>query len=272
MIKRQSVSSLLAAFIACIVVIGCGSSAWVGDTKATSVQSITLTISAAASLQDVLEAIAPQFQASHQGIAVNFNFGSSGALQQQIVQGAPSDVFFSAAKSQMDVLEQGGLIIPDSRQDIVANRLVLIAPINSAWVITDIAQLKGVNITRFAVGEFRSVPAGQYAKEVFTNLNLLETLQSSFVFGNSVRGVLAAVASGDAELGMVYATDAALSKRVKVLAIAPEGSHQPITYPIAVLKSSQIPDVARTFIEFLTTESAQKTFVEFGFDPISPLS
>jgi molybdate transport system substrate-binding protein len=229
-----------------------------------------LTVSAAASLQDALEAITPDFQTAYPTIEISYNFGASGALQQQIEQGAPADIFFSAAAKQMDALAEKGLIVKDSRQNILTNSLVLIAPAQSKIAVTDIAQLKEAEVGVVAVGEFRSVPAGQYAEQVFTKLNLLESLQSKLVFSNNVRGVLAAVESGNADIGMVYATDAALSERIKVLATAPEETHQPIVYPIAVVSDSPNPEAAKTFIAFLQTPAAQTKFKEFGFGVVDP--
>lgn len=233
-------------------------------------QTVELTVSAAASLQDALEAITPEFHAAYPDIEISYNFGASGALQQQIEQGAPADIFFSAAAKQMDVLAEKGLILKDSRQDVLTNSLVLIAPAQSQLAVTDIAQLKEAEVGVVAVGEFRSVPAGQYAEQVFTKLNLLESLQSKLVFSNNVRGVLAAVESGNADVGMVYATDAALSERIKVLATAPESTHQPIVYPIAVVSDRPNPDAAKTFIAFLQTPAAQTKFKDFGFGVVDP--
>lgn len=232
----------------------------------------TIAVSAAASLQDVLEAIAPQFQATHADIDVEFNFASSGALQRQIEQGAPADVFFSAASRNMDELAERGEIAPASRQDVVSNRLVLIAPATTALEIADIAQLETAEIERFAVGDFRSTPAGQYAEQVLTHAGLLEALRPTFVFGHNVRSSLAAVASGNAEVGIVYATDAALSHGVKVLAIAPADSHDPIAYPIAAIAGSPNPEAAQTFIDFLATDAARRSFANFGFDLLPPSS
>ncbi|MEL6160876.1 MAG: molybdate ABC transporter substrate-binding protein [Cyanobacteria bacterium J06554_11] len=229
---------------------------------------VTLTVSAAASLQDALEAITPRFSEAHPDIVAEYNFGASGALQRQIEQGAPADIFFSAAAKPMDSLEENGLIVSGSRQDLVTNRLVLIAPAASRLEISNIAQLGTARFDRLAVGEFRSVPAGQYAQQVFEKLDLLESLQPKFVFGKSVRSVLGAVESGHAELGIVYATDAALSDKVKVMAATPEGFYAAIVYPIAVLQRSPAPEVAQAFIDFLMTESAQTTFSELGFGRI----
>lgn len=269
--RRQLFTFFLAGLTSYLLVVSCSpnnQSATPDDTSATPEQTVTITVSAAASLQDALDAITPKFEAAHPEIAVDYNFASSGSLQQQIEQGAPVDVFFSAAAKQMDALAEKDLIAPDSRQNLVTNSLVLIAAQDSDVEITDVAQLKEAEINRIAVGEFRSVPAGQYAEQVFTKMNLLESLQSKFVFGNNVRNVLTAVESGNAELGMVYATDAALSDQVKVLATAPANSHEPIVYPIAIVKNSPHAEAAQTFIDFLATDPAQATFEEFGFGTV----
>ncbi len=260
----------LVGLIAYMVTLGCSSTPSVTRANEGSAPTVTITVSAAASLQDVLEAIAPQFREVYPKIAVDYNFGSSGALQTQIEQGAPTDVFFSASAKQMEALEQKGLTLPNTRQDLVSNNLVLIAPQNTALKVENLAELKDIPINRFAVGEFRSVPAGQYAEQSFVALGLLVPLKSKFVFGNNVRSVLAAVESGNAELGMVYATDAERSSRVKILATAPEDSHQPIRYPITVLKNTAHPQAARQLIDFLQAAPAQQTFSDFGFTPLSP--
>jgi molybdate transport system substrate-binding protein len=253
-----------------LLAASCGPSAPAPSQPEAQAQTVELTVSAAASLQDALEAITPDFRAAYPTIDISYNFGASGALQQQIEQGAPADIFFSAAAKQMDALAEKGLILTDSRQDVLTNSLVLIAPAQSQIAVTDIAQLKEAEVGIVAVGEFRSVPAGQYAEQVFTKLGLLEPLQSKLVFSNNVRGVLAAVESGNADVGLVYATDAALSSRIKVLATAPESTHQPIVYPIAVVSDSPNPNAAKTFIAFLQTPVAQTKFKDFGFGVVDP--
>lgn len=263
--RRQFIAPFLVGLLSTLFIAACSTRspmATLGDQLAAPV---TLTVSAAASLQEALEAIAPQFSAAHPNITIDYNFGASGALQQQIEQGAPADVFFSAAAQQMDALADKGLILPGSRQTLLTNTLLLIAPTASQLNITTLSQLKSADISRFAVGEFRSVPAGQYAEQVFNKLALLNSLQSKFVFGNNVRAVLAAVESSNADLGLVYATDARLSDRIKVLATVPADAHSPIVYPIAVIKSTPHPEAAQTFTNFLTTETAQTTFQAFGF-------
>jgi molybdate transport system substrate-binding protein len=265
--RRQFITPFLAGLCTSLLFAACSrpTDNSPDSSIANSADPVTLTVSAAASLQDALEAITPLFNKAHPNIAVDYNFGASGGLQQQIEQGAPADVFFSAATKQMDALSEKELIIPDSRKNIVTNTLVLIAPATSQLKITDLNQLKDTDISRFAVGEFRSVPAGQYAEQSLKTLDLLEPLESKFVFGNNVRSVLSAVESGNAELGMVYASDAALSDQVKVLTVIPPTAYAAIVYPVALLKSSPHPEAAQVFIDFLTTEPAQTIFEDFGF-------
>ena len=253
--------------VVCALAVSCATQS--SQLRDGATASASITVSAASSLAEVLGAISPAFETSHPDIALSFNFAASGALQRQIEQGAPVDVFFPAAAQQMDALAEKGLIVAESRRDIVTNRLVLIAPQSSTLNITDLTQLKTASISRFAVGAFGSVPAGQYAEQVFQRLDLLDDLTSKFVFGNSVRNVLAAVSSGSADLGLVYATDAALSDRVKVLVTVPSDAHAPITYPAAVVRSSPQLKAARQFVAFLQTESAQTIFAAFGFGAVN---
>ncbi len=229
---------------------------------------VSLTVSAAASLQNALSAIDPLFEQNHPDIKVSYNSGGSGTLQRQIEQGAPADIFFSASPLQMDALAEKGLIRSDSRQDLLSNQLVLIAPLASA-----LAQFEDLRpessaeqpLPKIAVGEFNSVPAGQYAQATLTDLKLLPQLMPQLVFFSNVRGVLAAVESGNAGAGLVYQTDAQLSDQVKVVAIAPPASHPPILYPIAILQRSEHPEAAQQYIDFLTTPAADRVFQQFGF-------
>lgn len=231
----------------------------------TTAQTSTILVSAAASLKDALEEIKPGFEKANPNIKVNYNFGSSGALQQQIEQGAPADVFISAATKQMDALAKGGLIDASTRVNLLTNRLVLIVPKNYTLKITDFRSLTNSNVTRISVGEPRSVPVGQYSEEVFKNLGILEQIRPKLVFANSVRNVLAAVETGNADAGIVYTTDAKISDQVKVVATAANNLHSPIIYPIAVIKASKNPQVAKTFTQYLTSAPAKSIFEKFGF-------
>ncbi|REJ42266.1 MAG: molybdate ABC transporter substrate-binding protein [Microcystis flos-aquae DF17] len=228
-------------------------------------QTQTILVSAAASLKDALEEIKPGFEKAHGNIKVNYNFGASGALQQQITQGAPADVFLSAATKQMDALAKAGLIDRSTRRNLLTNRLVLIVPKNSTLKISDFRSLTNSNVQRIAVGEPRSVPVGQYSEEVLKNLGILEQIKPKLVLANSVRNVLAAVETGNADAGIVYLTDAKISDQVKVVATAANNLHSPIIYPIAVIKASKNPQAAKTFAQYLTSAAAKNIFEKFGF-------
>ncbi|MGB3312140.1 MAG: molybdate ABC transporter substrate-binding protein [Nodosilinea sp.] len=225
----------------------------------------TLLVSVAASLQDAMQAIQTDFEKAHPEIALSYNFGSSGALQQQIEQGAPVDVFISAGVPQMDALEDQDLLLSGTRQDLLGNSLVLITPDDSMLGLDNFIDLTQPAVKRISIGEFRSVPAGQYAEQVFNSLDILAATQPRLVFANSVRGVLAAVESGHVDAGLVYATDAALSPQVAVVAIASVGLHNPITYPLAILGEAANPETAQTFVKYLSSDAAGTVFEDFGF-------
>ena len=223
-----------------------------------------LLISAAASLKEALEEIKPLYQQSKPNVNINYNFGSSGALQQQIEQGAPADIFISAAKKQVDALEQKGLLVPGTRNIIAKNRLVLVVPKNVVG-ITSFYSLKDAKVKKIAIGEPRSVPAGQYAQQVLEKLKIWSEIKSKLVFANNVRQVLASVESGNADAGLVYITDAKISDKVKVVVTADEKYHSPIIYPLAVVKRSKNIDAAKEFSQFLSSNQAKSVFKKYGF-------
>lgn len=242
---------------------GSGCRGWVAPTVQ---PQTTLLISAAASLRDALRAIAPQFAQKYPQIRVNYNFGASGALQRQIEQGAPADVFISAAAKPMDALERANLLLPGSRRHLLRNRLVLIVPRTSPLQLNQFEKLADPQVKRIAVGEFRTVPAGQYAQEVLQHLGILAQVQPKLVFGNNVRSVLAAVETGNADAGIVYATDAKISAKVRIGATAPKQSHSPIVYPMAILQNSKPLDAAKAYAAFLQGAQAKSVFSQFGFE------
>jgi molybdate transport system substrate-binding protein len=226
--------------------------------------STNLLVSAAASLKDALGEINTLYQQSKPGVNISYNFGASGALQQQIEQGAPADVFISAAKKQMDALEQKGLLVPGTLANLANNRLVLVVPSNSTGV-TSFNTLADPKVKKIAIGEPRSVPAGQYAEQVLQKLNLYDKIKTKLVLANNVRQVLASVESGNADAGLVYASDAKISDKVKVAVVADDKYHSPIVYPMAVLKSSKNVDAAKEFVQFLSSEPAKTVLKKYGF-------
>ncbi|MGB8701274.1 MAG: molybdate ABC transporter substrate-binding protein [Thermosynechococcaceae cyanobacterium] len=222
-------------------------------------------ISAATSLQDALKTIEPLFERAYPNVQVTYNFGASGTLQQQIEQGAPTDVFISAAQKQMNALQKKDLILNDTRRNLLTNQLVLIVPKTSTLNLTSFQQLANANVKKIAIGEPRSVPAGQYAEELGRNLGILDPLEPKFVFSNTARNLIATVASGNVDAGIVFATDAKLSDQVKSVTTASANLHSPILYPAAVLKRSQQTQVAKTYLQFLESDSAKAVFKKFGF-------
>jgi molybdate transport system substrate-binding protein len=243
--------------LASLVLIGCAGS------HAPN-QPITLTISAAISLKDSLEAISQNYEKSHPDQHVVCNFGASGTLQHQIEQGAPVDIFISAGENQMDALQKENLLVPGTRRDLVGNELVLIVPAASQG-IKDFPDLKTSAAKSVAVGDPQIVPAGAYAKQTLEHLGLLPAIQRKLVFAKDVRQVLTYVETGNADAGLVYATDARISNAVRVAATAPSDSHLPILYPIALLKDSKSPQPARTLLDALESPDSLSVFEKAGF-------
>jgi molybdate transport system substrate-binding protein len=241
-----------------------------GQTATTPASSIL--VAAAASLQLALQAITPIHTQASPNPAVNYNFAASGVLAQQIQQGAPVDVFIAAAEKQMSALAQQGLLAAGTQATLLTNQLVLIAPKQSLVSLTDWRQLTNPAIKRIAIGEPRTVPAGQYAVEVFKNLSILERVRSKFVLGNSVKSVLTAVETGDVDAGIVYITDAKNSSKVQIVAIADDKLHSPINYSIAILKSSKSPAKSKQYVELLRSKSAIAIFKKYGFGIAKPQS
>ena len=225
-----------------------------------------LNVFAAASLSDAFQELAPPFQAAT-GHTLRCNFGASGALTRQIKEGAPADVIFSADEQRVDQLENAGLLLPGTRKTILANTLVLVVAADGGAPVTALADLTKADIRRVAIGEPATVPAGTYAKAHLQKLGLWQPLLDKLVPLDTVRAVLAAVESGNAEAGFVYRTDALISKKVKIAVAVPRAEGPKITYPVAVLKDARSPEAARALVAFLAGPEAQKVFAKFGFLP-----
>jgi len=221
-----------------------------------------LIISAAASLTDTMNEMKGLYEKQNKNVKLTFNFGSSGALQQQIEQGAPADVFISAATKQMKALQDKKLIVDESCKNLLKNRLVLVGPKESAKV-KGFSTLKEASL--ISIGEPDSVPAGKYAKETLTKMGLWDALKDKVVYAKDVRQVLAYVESGNVEAGMVYLTDAKISDKVQILSIAEENTHTPIVYPAAVVKGTKNPEAAQSFVDFLSSDAAKEVFAKYGF-------
>jgi len=223
-----------------------------------------ITVSAAASLSNAFKDLGARFEAAEPGSTVRFNFAASGVLLQQVVQGAPVDVFASADQETMNRAAQQRLIVEHSRKDFAANALVLIEPARNGPGLKDLEDLRGPMVKRIAVGKAASVPVGRYTKEVLDSAGLWALLEHKFVQADSVRQVLDYVSRGEVEAGFVYATDAAIMKdEVKVVLTAT--GHTPVTYPIAVIAESRQKEMAGRFVASISNEVGKKTLERYGF-------
>jgi len=222
-----------------------------------------LTVSVAASLTDAIQEIETVYHNDHPGVEIRNNFGSSGTLAREIENGAPVDVFLSAASKPMDDLQTRGLIVAGSRRNLLRNTLVLIAPRGTK--LSGFQQLADPSVHTIALGDPASVPAGQYGQQVLAGLHLLDSVHSRLVLAKDVRQVLAYVETGNADAGIVYATDALTTNGVQVVAVAPEASHDPIVYPAASIARGKHEDAAREFVEFLNSAPARAIFLKHGF-------
>jgi molybdate transport system substrate-binding protein len=226
---------------------------------------VTLTVSAAASLREALAEVDSIYRVEHPDVAVRANFGASGALRQQVEQGAPVDVFISASERHVDALQRAGLIDPRTRRVLAGNELVLVVPAASPSPATDFRSLAAPAVKRVAIGAAASVPAGEYADEVLRSLGIADAVARKAVYGQNVRQVLAYVESGNVDAGIVYRTDAAVSRRVRVAAAAPAGTHRPITYPLAIVSASSHPADARAYAAFLLGPRGREVLARHGF-------
>jgi len=232
-----------------------------------SAKAQELTVFAAASLADSMRDIAALWgQAGNK--PPRLSFGASSSLARQIEQGAPVNIFASADQKWMDYLAGKQLIAADTRKSLLGNNLVLVVEAGKPVRVAiergfDLAALLGAN-GRLATGDPRHVPAGIYAEQALRSLGLWESIEPRLARTEDVRSALLLVERGEAPAGIVYATDAAVSKGVTVAGTFPPGSHEPVTYPFAVIKSGDTP-AARSLMAFLAGPAAKQVFIRRGF-------
>ena len=226
----------------------------------------SILVAAAASLKNAYEdELIPMFEEQYPGVTVEGTYDSSGKLQTQIEEGLEADVFMSAATKQMKALDEEGMIASDTIVNLLENKIVLIVPTGSDSKIDSFEKIG--DAASIALGDPESVPAGQYAKEALTNLNVWDSIQDKVSFGTNVTEVLNQVAAASADAGIVYATDAASkADQVTVVAEAPEESlEKKVIYPVAVVKATTHEDAAKAFVDFLQTPEAIQVFESYGF-------
>lgn len=226
----------------------------------------TLTVFAAASMKNALDDANAAFTKTS-GIKVTASYAASSALAKQIEQGAPADVFVSADLKWMDYLAERKLIKPDTRVNLLGNKLVLIAgkdsKLNHVTIGQgfDIAKLAGDG--RIAVADVRAVPAGLYAKAALEKLGAWKAAESKLAMAENVRATLAFVARGETPIGIVYETDAKIEPGVKIVGTFPDGSHPAVTYPVAATASAK--PAAERYLSFLRSGTAKAIFEKYGF-------
>ena len=233
-----------------------------------SVHADEILVSAAASLTDVLKTISSNYGAQSKSKdavnSVKFNFGPSSGLARQIEEGAPADMFFSADEAQMDALEKNGRLEPGTRKNLLTNQLVMVVPADSKLAITSPRDLLKPEVKRIALAE-PPVPVGAYTKEYLGAEGLWDKIQPKVVPVQDVRATLASVESGNVEAGFVYKTDAAVSKKVKIVYEVPLDKGSKIIYPVAIVKESKRKDTARDFLNYVQTPASKELFRKYGF-------
>lgn len=229
------------------------------------VHAADLTVFAAASLTDAMKAIAPGYQAKS-GHRLIFNFAGSNALARQIKEGAPADIFLSADEAQMDILEEAGLVDNPTRRDLLSNTLVIVVPPDGPASLAP-QTLAEAGIQRLAMADPKIVPAGVYARAYLTRLRLWPRVEAKVIPTENVRAALAAVESGNVDAGIVYQTDAAISRVVKVAYEVPREEAPSITYPGAVVSVTPNAAAAEDFLDYLESEEAVAVFQKYGFLP-----
>ncbi|MGI6686230.1 MAG: molybdate ABC transporter substrate-binding protein [Bacillota bacterium] len=267
--KRSLLSFIIVVSLLSMILVGCAKTEAPADSgsdrEESTAEQVELMISAAASLTNVAEDLTDLYAEVAPNVKLTFTFGSSGALQTQIEEGAPADVFFSAALKQMKALEDGGYVLDGTKKDLLINEVVLITPKGNPAKVESFEDAATDKVKTIALGDPASVPVGQYSEEVFNHLGILDKVTPKANYGTDVVQVLTWVESGEVDCGIVYATDAAASDKIDVISSAPEGSHKIVTYPVAVVKSSKKSEEAKEFVDFLSSDQARAAFESYGF-------
>ncbi len=237
----------------------------------TEPKTTTILVFAASSLKPVLTEITPLYTQANPTVTVNYRFGGSGSLSQQLLQGAQSDVFIGAATEHLTALNNDNLLISGTEASIAANRLALVVPTINHFndltdpPISDFIDLAKDEVQRVTIGNPRLVAAGKYAQEVLEKSGVWRQVEPKIALAQDARAILEAVETGDTDAGLMYLTDAQTSDLVEVVKVSPLDLHSPIIYPAAVLKSSGQPKIARDYVEFLQSKPAQKILEKYGF-------
>jgi molybdate transport system substrate-binding protein len=239
-------------------------------TPSVQAQPENLTIAAANSLREVFRHVLPLFEKQHPETNVRVIYGPSQTLRNQIEQGAPVDIFLPSLFEEIEQLEKKGLTIQGTKRAYAGTALVLITSTTLPAPIASIQDLRTVPVRRIAVGDPKSSSVGKVTAQFLKYNKLDAQLKPQYVFGEHSRAVLDLVTKGEAEVGIVYRTDALSNVKIRILDTAPVGSHTPVRYGIAAAWTAKNMSGANEFIEFLLTPRIQTTLQEYGFDRVSP--
>ncbi|MEX5214009.1 MAG: molybdate ABC transporter substrate-binding protein [Nitrospiraceae bacterium] len=240
------------------------------ETPLPAQQSETLTIAAANSLRDAFREVLPLFEAQHPDIRVRVVYGPSQTLRQQIEEGAPVDVFLPSLIEEIEDLKKKSLLINGTTYVYGGTSLVLVTNAALPAPVGSIQDLKTVSIRRLAVGDPKTSSVGKVALQFLKHSQLDDRLRSHYVYGEHSRAVLDLVAQGEAELGIVYRTDAVSNAKVRIVDTVPDSTHTPIHYGVAVVWSHRNLAWSQQFIEFLSKAQVQTSLQKYGFDGVSP--
>ncbi|MDF5710676.1 MAG: molybdate ABC transporter substrate-binding protein [Nostoc sp. S4] len=278
--RRKFIGWIATAVTSMMLVIG-----WQFVNFSPAKSATTLNVYAAISLTNALNDIKTQYQNANPGVTINYTFGASGTLLTQIQNGAPADIFISAATDQLDVLQNSNpsKIVSGSRKNVVKNRLVLIAPTTppvsaGSAGLTSINGLTNPNVTGIAIGDYTGnppvVPAGEYARQVLVSRGIFNQVSSKLYRASNVRNVLTAVenktlsvngVNRTIDAGFVYTTDAFISNKVKVVQTAGATESDPIIYPLGILTRTTVLSTAQSFSAYLSSTNAKNIFKNYQF-------
>jgi len=263
------VSVLLISIVFIISLSGCSSQVATTSPAAaessTQAQPVTLNVSAASSLTRAITEISSLYMQNNPNVTITLNCAGSGTLQKQIEQGAPTDVFISAAPAQMNALQNENLIDNSTRKNILTNTLVMVVPNDSTLGLSSFQDLTSDKVSKIAIADPKSVPAGSYAQKAFDELGLTAQLTPKYVIGASAEAALSYAESGNVEAGLVYLSEAKTSTKIKVVANAPDDINAQIVYPAAVIKATKAADAANKFENYLMNSEAKAIFEKYGF-------
>lgn len=252
--SRVKKSLRLLSFLMTLCISACGN---VAD------ENKELNVSAAVSLKDALTEIATEFKKRNPDAKLVFNFAASGQLSQQISQGAPADLFISAAREQIDELDKKGILEPNSIHPCAGNRLVVLS--KKERMVSSFSEL--AHAERLVIGNPKTVPAGAYAVQALQKAKIYEKLSTEhrLVLAEDASQILAYVEGGDVDAGMVYNTDALLAKKSKICFVVPVSFTKPMLYEAAIIRRSSHQELARKFMDFLIGSESAKAFQARGF-------